>query len=256
MRPAFLAVVLVLVASGCGGDGAQGGLGGWVDDVCEAGLRWQEDLSRRSEDLQDQMDTADDPEQARDRLATYYEGAEERTESLLDDLREAGAAPVERGADIADDLEDGYARIGALFGEGAEETRALPVDDGDAFSRAARDVQTSLARRAADVNDAFRRIDQYGNEELDRAFAQNPDCREFAGRADVVSVRSTAKAMLTVVRYMVIRSPSTSQLMLTTSAPVMPRIVFAASATATCAAWAKLSGELPMMVTTLATSLM
>jgi hypothetical protein len=37
------------------------------------------------------------------------------------------------------------------------------------------------------------------------------------------------------------------------TAPVMPRRVFAASSTAACAASAKLSSEVPMMVTTFAT---
>ena len=59
--------------------------------------------------------------------------------------------------------------------------------------------------------------------------------------------------MFTVVRYWLIRSPSTSALIEITSAPVIPRIVFAASCTAASAAFAKLSGDEPMIVTTLAT---
>src|SRR5436853_2366136 len=60
--------------------------------------------------------------------------------------------------------------------------------------------------------------------------------------------------MFTVVRYSLIRSPSTSALIETTSAPVMPRTVFAASCTAASAAFAKLSGDEPMIVITFATS--
>ena len=59
--------------------------------------------------------------------------------------------------------------------------------------------------------------------------------------------------MLTVVRYCVIWSPSTSQLIEMTSAPVIPRSDFAASVTATCAASANPTGELPITVTTFAT---
>ena len=46
------------------------------------------------------------------------------------------------------------------------------------------------------------------------------------------------------------RSPSTRALIETTSAPVMPRTVFAASCTAASAALAKLSGDEPMIVIT------
>src|SRR5438105_551286 len=60
--------------------------------------------------------------------------------------------------------------------------------------------------------------------------------------------------MFTVVRYAVMRSFSTTALIETTSAPVMPRSVFAASCTATEAASAKPSLDEPMIVTTLATS--
>src|SRR5213080_2916466 len=53
---------------------------------------------------------------------------------------------------------------------------------------------------------------------------------------------------------MVIRSPSTTALIETTSAPWIPRSVLAASCTAASAAFAKLSGDEPMIVITLATS--
>src|SRR5207247_8953004 len=59
--------------------------------------------------------------------------------------------------------------------------------------------------------------------------------------------------MFTVVRYSAMRSFSTTALIETTSAPVIPRSVFAASCTAASAALAKLSGEEPMMVMTFAT---
>ena len=59
--------------------------------------------------------------------------------------------------------------------------------------------------------------------------------------------------MFTVVRYWLIRSPSTSALIETTCAPEIPRRVFAASCTAASAALAKLSGDEPMIVTTFAT---
>src|SRR5439155_26075171 len=58
----------------------------------------------------------------------------------------------------------------------------------------------------------------------------------------------------TVVRYSVMRSFSTTALIETTSAPVIPRSVLAASDTATAAASAKPSLDEPMIVTTFATS--
>src|SRR6266498_4179174 len=60
--------------------------------------------------------------------------------------------------------------------------------------------------------------------------------------------------MLTVVRYWVMRSFSTTALIETTWAPLIPRSVFAASWTAASAAFAKLSGDEPISVTTFATS--
>src|SRR5919198_205008 len=66
--------------------------------------------------------------------------------------------------------------------------------------------------------------------------------------------RSTPNAMLTVVRHSLMRSFSTTALIVTTSAPVIPRSVFAASCTAASAALAKLSGDEPMIVITFAIS--
>src|ERR671939_1175325 len=60
--------------------------------------------------------------------------------------------------------------------------------------------------------------------------------------------------MFTVVRYSVMRSFSTRALIETTSAPVIPRSVLAASDTAAAAASAKPSVDEPMIVTTFATS--
>src|SRR6476659_9542461 len=59
--------------------------------------------------------------------------------------------------------------------------------------------------------------------------------------------------MFTVVRYSTTRSFSTLHVIETTSAPEIPRRVFDASATAASAALAKLSGDEPMIVMTLAT---
>src|SRR5918994_6010952 len=58
--------------------------------------------------------------------------------------------------------------------------------------------------------------------------------------------------MSTVVRYSLMRSFSTTALIEVTCAPWMPRSVFAASWTAASAALAKLSGDEPMIVMTLA----
>jgi hypothetical protein len=60
--------------------------------------------------------------------------------------------------------------------------------------------------------------------------------------------------MFTVVRYSPMRWCSTTALIDTTSAPVMPRIVLAACYTAASAAFAKLSVDEPMIVMTFATS--
>src|SRR5919108_591603 len=72
----------------------------------------------------------------------------------------------------------------------------------------------------------------------------------------LVTQRSTPKAMLTVVRYSLMWSSSTTALMETTSAPWMSRTVFAASRTAASAALAKLSDDRPMTVMTFAISAM
>src|SRR5215207_8841708 len=58
--------------------------------------------------------------------------------------------------------------------------------------------------------------------------------------------------MSTVVRYSLMRSFSTTALIEVTWAPWIPRSVFAASWTAASAAFAKLSGDEPMIVMTLA----
>src|SRR5919204_2719133 len=96
-------------------------------------------------------------------------------------------------------------------------------------------------------------------------FPHEPPCERWAGTGlsgaaegelgpNGPAHRSTAKAMFTVVRYSLMRSFSTTALIVTTSAPEMPRSVFAASCTAASAALAKLSGDEPMIVITLATS--
>src|SRR6478609_3707691 len=60
--------------------------------------------------------------------------------------------------------------------------------------------------------------------------------------------------MSTVVRYSLIRPSSTCALIETTCAPLIPRSVFDASWTAASPAFAQLSGDEPMILTTLATA--
>jgi hypothetical protein len=180
-----LVVLFALGLGGCGQTERQVGspaVDAWVDDVCESGLRWREDLARRARHLTDELDTADDLEEARDRYVAYFDDAVDRTEELLEDLDGAGAPALERGEDVARDLRAAFATAHRVFADARAQARRLPPDDQDAFEREIRDLSATLEERAQTLDDAFRRIDTYGLEELDRAFAANSDCRELAGR--------------------------------------------------------------------------
>jgi hypothetical protein len=117
------------------------------------------------------------------------------------------------------------------------------------------ELRTS-AEQVGELLAAFVRLEHVLLVEPDLAAPSfRPPHRRWREFALIYSVLSTAKAMLTVVLKFEIRPSSTSALIETTSAPVMPRTVFAASCTASSAALANDSDECPITWMTFATGI-
>ena len=184
----FLAVfvtVLVLTASGCGGDSGGGNEAAgaspdqWSGDICGAVGNWVSDLQTRA--------SRPPPERARTvgevraQLVEFIDDVVSRTDEMLVDVKAAGRPSVEDGDKIARDLLTRLQSLRATLVRARQTVKRLP-DDPSRFGPAAQNLGTSIQKAGGDIGDQIDQLDErYDAEELSKSFNDNPRCSQLAG---------------------------------------------------------------------------
>ena len=183
------ALTIAMLAAACGGgdsdsstptttttaadDQDAAALPGWATGVCVSIGRWNEAMARLSDSITAPT-TATDAAATRDALAAALDTALTATDTLLTDLREAGDAPTEGGAEAAEQLRTAFTDPRSALETAKSDAAALPVDSIEAFT-AARDALATKTLQAftaagATLDDAADRP------ALDEALAATPAC--------------------------------------------------------------------------------
>jgi hypothetical protein len=183
VRLAAVALGVLLLVSGCGGNGEPEGRepGEWVADVCGAVTSWVDGVQEESTALGETAQDAEDLEQARDQFVDFFDQVIDRTDRMLAEIDEAGTPAVEEGEAIAEDLRSTLAPIQDAFEDARAEAEELPTDDPAAFQAGATQIGESVQEEAQAIGRAFDELErQYDVPELDEAFEDEEACSEVA----------------------------------------------------------------------------
>lgn len=169
--------------AGCGGGGERGSgaePSEWAEAVCESIGTWLEDIQARGRELESGVEGVADLERGRDLIAGFLDDVVGLTETMLSDVRGAGVPAVDRGEEIAGDLERGLGQTRSAFSDARERAKELPTDDPASFAREAQELGSSLEEQGDEIKRTLGELDEkYDEPELRKAFREAEACKEL-----------------------------------------------------------------------------
>jgi hypothetical protein len=170
----LLALALVALAAGCGGDDGGGGssaTGDWANGVCEAVSTWSESIRSTGESLQSGTPSMDSLKSAVDDFA-------DATKTFVDDLRGLGAPDTEAGEEakqaldeLADDVDENVEKMNDAV-DGASGVSGIV--------EAATTVGTTLAAMGQQLSSTFSELEGLdASGEIEDAFRDADSCDEL-----------------------------------------------------------------------------
>ena len=181
-RP-ILALVLLLLLSGCGAENA-GDVEPerYAQQVCTGLVGWRDGIAGDSAQLTGSLRGAADVTTVRARYARFFSGAVRRTDELAGTVRGAGAPDADQGLGYARDLTAALDRTRAGLAEAQKTFGALPTDDLSAYAAGARRVRDSLGALFAQVGGTLDKLGStYTDSTLNGAFRDEPACQRLTG---------------------------------------------------------------------------
>lgn len=169
--PALLAVVLVVLAGGCGGAPAPQA---WAAAVCTALSPWRVEISTLTSRTQQQMTAETTPAQAKENLVRLFGGAHAASEAARQGVERAGVPDVDGGAGVASGFLASLTAVRDAYGRAREGIAALSIASADTF-------YTAVAKVVETLDAEYRRsaldTSKLNSPELRRAFDEVPECR-------------------------------------------------------------------------------
>ena len=177
-----LLAAATLVAAGCGGGGEPEGVEpeAWAEDVCGALASWQQTLQEQAQTLTQDVLGASSPEAAKDQIGTFLDDVIADTESMIEQFDAAGVPAVEQGEELRNDFRAGLQQMLDAFENARERVEDVPTDDPQAFQEQLTEIGTALQTQGEQIGETMENLDeQYDADELNQAFEENEQCREF-----------------------------------------------------------------------------
>ncbi|HEX8632394.1 MAG TPA: hypothetical protein VF755_29905 [Catenuloplanes sp.] len=169
--PALLAVVLVVLAAGCGSGPAPRV---WAAAVCQALSPWRVEIGTLTSRTQQQMTAETTPAQARENLVRLFAGAQAASEAARHGVERAGVPDVAGGEAVASGFLASLTAVRDAYGRAGERIAALNIASANAFytevEKVVQTLDTEYRRSALDTS-------KLDSPELRRAFDEVPECR-------------------------------------------------------------------------------
>jgi hypothetical protein len=183
LRVAVTTLLAALVVAGCGSGGEEASGADpeqYAADVCGAISDWQRELQTSATTMQSKLGAGSSPADVKTELVAFMEGATKSTDDMLAKVKEAGPPAVEDGEALQRDLEQGLGDAQKAFAQARDRAKELPTDDRAAFQREATALGTTLNQEGSRIGQTFNGLStKYESEELDRAFDNEPSCRNL-----------------------------------------------------------------------------
>lgn len=170
-RALALIAVLAVLPSACGGDD-QVEVAEYADDLCTALTSWTDTLRDRQAELQD--DAGGTPEEDRDALQRFVDGAVEASDQLAQDVDAAGVPDIDNGEEVADAFRDAVDETLREIEAAQDDIADIPTDTQSAYRTAVDELVTDLRSTLEGIDEHFEDIDA---PELDAALGEASACQ-------------------------------------------------------------------------------
>ncbi|MGE5594858.1 MAG: hypothetical protein ACM3S1_02345 [Hyphomicrobiales bacterium] len=149
----------------------------WVSGFCSAFGSYMTDLTALGEDMQSaNIANIDEAKQA---IVGVFEDARDRSEDLQGDLEALGAPHIADGEKFQELMESAAGELVSIFDGAVTDARALPTDDVNAFVADVDDLTTRFREAFDELGTTFDQATQYDISELNRLFAEVPECADL-----------------------------------------------------------------------------
>jgi hypothetical protein len=171
MSRALTLIVLLAVLASCGGDDSVA-VDDYANDLCTALTRWTDTVRDRQVELQESAGGA--PEEDRDALQQFVDGAEAASDQLVEDVDAAGVPDIDDGEEVADAFLDAVDETRDEIGEAGDEISEIPTDTPSAYRTAVDEFVTDLRSTLEGIDEHVEDIDA---PELDMALDEADACQ-------------------------------------------------------------------------------
>jgi hypothetical protein len=172
--PLIAATALFLSACGGGGSSDKASAGNYASDICNAFTDWTTAIQDRQTDLTAAVKPGASPQEGKDALAGFLDAAVKASDTLVQDVEDAGTPDADNGADAAAALKKAAEDARSKLQDSRDKVDQLPTDSPQAFSAAAKtfgtDVQSALQSVGQGVQDVK-------SPQLDDAFQKESACQ-------------------------------------------------------------------------------
>ena len=164
------------MVTGCGGDDDDSvPVDEYANDVCTALTTWTQSLHDQQTELQETAEPGRSPQEDRDALQGFVDGAVEASEALVDDVEAAGEPEIEDGGEVADAFRDAVEETRGELEDAQADVSEIPVDTPGAYRAAVEEFVTDVRTALEGIDDHFGDVEAPDLETaLDEASACQP----------------------------------------------------------------------------------
>jgi hypothetical protein len=147
--------------------------------VCSHVQAWHDDMTARSGQLQQALNSNDEPEATRTALASFFDQVAARTGQLRTDIDGVGAPAISGGKSYVDGLDHKLDDTAGSFRDAAQKSRDLNVEDRATFTITVQVLQSQVDQLISGVDGALANTSTPG--ELRTAYNNASGCAPFTG---------------------------------------------------------------------------
>src|SRR6266542_2877009 len=147
--------------------------------VCSQVAGWHADVTARSGQLQQALNSNNDPEATRSALATFFDQMASRTDQLRTDIDDVGTPAIAGGQSYVDGLDRKLDDTTASFRDSAQKSRDLNVNDKATFTITVQVLQSQVDQLIGGVTGSLASTSTPG--ELRTAYNNASGCAPFTG---------------------------------------------------------------------------
>jgi hypothetical protein len=192
--PRFIATVLaatcVLALAACGGGGSGSSdepetktvaVDAYASSVCSALSHWLDNLANASAVFANTTNNEDDLTEVRSTFVTFFDGAIDETDRMVEEVQAAGAPDVDNGELVQAAMLRELATFRPILVEAQGRARKLPVDRPAAFTKLAQTLGAGFRIETTKVETLFDVLARrFKVPELAQAAAADTNCRSLS----------------------------------------------------------------------------